>query len=114
HGRVAAPMAPDAETAAAMVEACERNGVKLGVAVPGQQDPLLEEVRRMLADDWLGFAVLVQSVLAEDSVLRAPPPPEHWLRDPARARPGALLRLRSGPLDRRHWRGAHGLVPVRH
>lgn len=112
HCLLHAPMAPDAETAAAMVEACERNGVKLGVAVPGQQDPLLEEVRRMLADDWLGFAVLVQSVLAEDSVLRAPPPPEHWLRDPARAGAGALLRLASGQLHLVHWLVGRALVRV--
>jgi predicted dehydrogenase len=103
HCLLHAPMAPDATTAAAMVAACERAGVKLGVAVPAQGDPLLEQLRRMLADDWLGAPVLAQAIAADDAALLQPPPPGHWSHDPALAGNGVLLQLASGCVHLFSW-----------
>ncbi|MEO6597673.1 MAG: Gfo/Idh/MocA family oxidoreductase [Planctomycetota bacterium] len=73
HCLVHAPFANDLTTAAAMVDACEAADVKLGVAVPGQADPVLEQVRRMIASDWLGGIVAVQTMLGSDDLLVNPP-----------------------------------------
>ena len=103
HCLVAAPMAPDAATAEAMVRACESNGVKLGVAVPQQAEPLMEQLRRMIADDWLGAPVLVQSIEASDRVLRQPPDDGHWLRDARNAHGAPLLSFAAEPLHLAVW-----------
>jgi len=103
HCLLHAPMAPDAATAAAMQAHCERGGVRLGVAVPWQGDPLLEQLRRMVADDWLGAPVTLHANCGEDRVLRHPPAPDHWLRDPARAGRGALVQLAAGALHLAIW-----------
>ncbi len=88
-----APMAPDAATASAMVTAANAAGVKIGVAVPLQAEPMLEQLRRMIADDWLGTPVVVHAMTASDRVLRTPPAPGHWQRDVHRSGSGALPKL---------------------
>lgn len=103
HCLVHAPMAPDAASAAAMVAACDRAGVKLGVAVPEQADPIVEQLRRMVADDWLGAPVLLAATHADDGALQSPPPPDHWLRDPAHGAGNALLQLASADLHLLLW-----------
>ncbi|MGE3172813.1 MAG: Gfo/Idh/MocA family protein [Planctomycetota bacterium] len=103
HCCVHAPIAPDAATAARMVELCEQAGVKLGVVVPAQAAPVMDEIRRMIAGDWLGAPVLVTAMVGEDAVLRTPPGPDHWLRDPARAGSGALLQLAAEALHLVVW-----------
>jgi len=75
HCLLHAPMAPDPAVAAAMVAACERAQVKLGVAVQGQEDPVFEQLRAMVAADWLGGPVCVQALWAENPLLDAPPGP---------------------------------------
>jgi predicted dehydrogenase len=70
HVLVQAPMAADLATAEAMLATCERAGVRLGVAVPWLADPILEQVRRMVADDWLGGLAAVQALSASDGMLR--------------------------------------------
>jgi len=112
HCLLHSPMAPDAAIAAAMVQACEAAGVKLGVVVPDQADPVLEEVRQMIANDWLGAPVLATSLLAEDTVLRAPPPEGHWRRQPARAGDGALTQLASEHLHLLLWLVGRAVLSV--
>ncbi len=87
HCCVHAPMAEDGDAARAMLQACERAGVRLGVAVAAQADPVLEQLRRMVADDWLGAPVLVQAMTADDRALRHPPGDGHWLRQGDAASP---------------------------
>ena len=64
------PMAPDLATAREMHELAERHDVRLGVHVPGQGDPVVEQLRRMIAADWLGGVVCVQAIRASDELLR--------------------------------------------
>lgn len=58
HCLLHAPIAADARQAAAMVAACDRAGVRLGVLVADFADPLLDEVRQAVADGALGVPVL--------------------------------------------------------
>ncbi len=95
HVLVHTPMALDVATAAAMVAACDAGQVRLGVAVPGQDDPLYEQLRRMLAAGWLGGPVAVHGVHGEDELLREPVRTGDWRRDPALAGRAPLLRLAS-------------------
>lgn len=103
HCCLHAPMAPDAATAARMRTACDRGGVKLGVAVPWQADPLLEQLRRMVADDWIGAPIALHAMCGDDRVLRTPPSADHWLRDPARSGSNALAQLAAGLLHTAVW-----------
>ena len=70
HCLCTVPFAPDVATATAMVAACERAQVKLGALVPQFGDPLFDQVRRMLAADWLGGIVNVVSISGDDERLR--------------------------------------------
>lgn len=103
HCLLHAPMAPSAAMAQAMVKTCERNGVKLGVAVMSQADPVFDDLRRALVDDFIGAIVLVHATSAFDQVLRVPPPTGHWQRDPLRSGRGALRQLGSEALHLIHW-----------
>lgn len=67
---VTAPWAPDLDSARSMVSAIEAAGTRLGVAVPALADPLFEQLRHMIVDDWLGGVVALQ-VLAGDGALLA-------------------------------------------
>ena len=64
HCLVHTPMADDLAVARAMIAACEAAEVKLGVAVPGQDDPVFDQLRCMIAADWLGGLVCVQGASA--------------------------------------------------
>lgn len=68
---VHAPVAQDLATARAMHSVCEKHGVRLGVYVRGQADPVVEQLRRMIAADWLGGVVAVQSINGCDELLRS-------------------------------------------
>jgi len=68
---VHAPAAPDLETAKAMAAVCEEHEVRLGVYVRPQSDPIVEQLRRMIAGDWLGGVTAMQSIVADDELLRA-------------------------------------------
>jgi predicted dehydrogenase len=70
HCLVLAPFASDLASAQAMVAACEQGQVRLGVHVPELEDPVAEQIRRMIGDDWLGGVVALQSVLGDDLALR--------------------------------------------
>ncbi|MBL8734261.1 MAG: Gfo/Idh/MocA family oxidoreductase [Planctomycetes bacterium] len=69
---VAAPWAADLDSARSMVAAVAAGGTRLGVLVPALGDPVFEQLRRMLVDDWLGAPVALQ-VLAGDGALLADP-----------------------------------------
>ena len=57
--------------AAELVAACDAAEVRLGVAARGQGDPLFEQIRRMIAADWLGGPIAVTAVCGDDELLRA-------------------------------------------
>lgn len=103
HCLLHAPMAIDATTAAAMVRTCDDAEVKLGVVVPAQADPTIEQLRRMIVDDWLGVPIMVSSQIGDDTVLRTPPPPDHWRRDPSRSGAGPLLHYATEHLHLATW-----------
>jgi predicted dehydrogenase len=63
------PCAKDPATTAEVVATCEQAQMKLGVLVPEFADPLLEQVRRMIADGWLGGIVAVQGMLGDTARL---------------------------------------------
>lgn len=65
-----APLAVDLPTAQAMHELAERQQLRVGVLVPGQDDPVIEQLRRMIAADWLGGVVCVQAIAGDDELLR--------------------------------------------
>lgn len=91
HCLLHAPMAADAGTAAQMLRACDEAGVKLGVAVACQAEPAMEQLRRMVADDWLGAPTLVQALCADDRALREAPHEAAWVRRAANAAGSPLL-----------------------
>ncbi len=103
HCLLHAPMAVDAAIAARMVAACDAAGVKLGVAVPAQADPTFEQLRRMIADDWLGAPIMVASLVGDDAAMRSPAPDGHWRRDPHRTGEGPLLQLATEHLHLATW-----------
>lgn len=70
-----APMANDLAMAQALAADSEAHGQRLAVAVPGHDDPLFEQIRRMLAEDWLGGLVAVQAIAGDDALLRPPHQP---------------------------------------
>lgn len=67
---VHAPFANNLGAARAMHEICEKYEVRLGVYIRGQSDPVVEQLRRMIAADWLGGVVSVQSISGSDELLR--------------------------------------------
>ena len=81
HCLVLAPMAPDLATATAMLAACEQAGVRLGVYAPEFQDPVVDQLRRMLAADWLGGIVAVHAMLGDTAALQTSdsPPADPFL-----------------------------------
>lgn len=60
-----APMALDLPAAEAMVAACARAEVRLGVAFADVGEPLVEDLRRFVADGWLGGLVAVQALAGQ-------------------------------------------------
>lgn len=66
------PLAADLATAEQLMQIAQAHGLPLGVIVPAHHDPLYEQVRRMLATDWLGGLVSVQALAGDDALLRAP------------------------------------------
>jgi predicted dehydrogenase len=62
---VLSPFAPDLAAATAMAAECDQAQLKLGVLVPGLHDPLLDQLRRMIAQDWLGGIVAIQGIIGD-------------------------------------------------
>ena len=71
-----APAAPDLETMRAMVAITAEHGVRLGVYTKPHADPVVEQIRRMIAGDWLGGVTTVQAIAADDALLRGHLPSE--------------------------------------
>lgn len=77
HCLVLAPLAGDLATAQEMVDVCAKAGVRLGVHVEDFQDPVVDQLRRMVAADWLGGIVAVQGIVGDDDALRGGTRPGH-------------------------------------
>ncbi len=103
HCLLHAPMARNGSEAAAMVAAADRGGVRLGVLVPGQGDPMLDELRQMITDDFLGAPVLAHCMHGDDRAMRNPAPAGHWRRDPALAGGNAFLQLAAEEIHLAAW-----------
>lgn len=97
HCLVTVPFAGDLATATAMLAACDRTQVKLGVLVPQFADPLFDQIRRMIAADWLGGIVSVMSIASDDERLRGEHEPAHH---PFVARTAAHVHLLSWLIGR--------------
>ena len=70
HCLLHTPMALSGADATVMAATCEAAGVQLGVLVRPLADPVFEQLRRMIAADWLGGVVTVQALAADDELLR--------------------------------------------
>ncbi|GAB4158589.1 MAG: hypothetical protein Fur0037_26070 [Planctomycetota bacterium] len=112
HCLVHAPFAPDLAAARRMVESCEIHGVKLGVVVPEQEDPLVEQIRLLIDEDYFGPITAVQTLAGDDRLLRSPPPAGDWRRDPAVIGSGAFLRLCTPHLHLCTWLCARPIVEL--
>lgn len=73
HCLLHAPMARSGTETDAMLAASEAAGLKLGVLVRGQEDPVFEQMRLMIAADWLGGVVHVSCLAGENGLLNNPP-----------------------------------------
>jgi predicted dehydrogenase len=122
HCLLHAPMAANLADAEAMLAAAEAAGVQLGVAVRGQDDPVFEQVRRMLTADWLGGVVGVQAFAGDDDLLTTPPLPDDPRVDATLAGIDPLLRLAASHVHLATWltgrparsvtaQKAHGMLP---
>jgi predicted dehydrogenase len=96
------PFASDLATATAMVRACDEAQVKLGVVVPGFDDPLLDQLRRMIAQDWLGGISCVQAIAGDD----------HGLHGDRLPRPHPFLELTARQLHLTSWLVGRSAVRV--
>lgn len=74
HCLVVSPLALDLATARQLAATAEGAGIRLGVAVPGQGDPVLDQLRRMIHADCFGGIVGVQAIWGEDDLLRTGTP----------------------------------------
>jgi predicted dehydrogenase len=72
-----APFAGDLATAEAMLRQANAAGQRLGVLLPEFADPLWDQIRRMIAADWLGAVVAVQAIVGIDDGLRGGPAGPH-------------------------------------
>lgn len=103
HCLLHAPIAADAATASAMLRACDEAGVKLGVAVASQAEPTMEQLRRMVADDWLGAPTLVQALCADDCALRDPARHGRWVGSEGNASGSPLVHFAAESLHLAIW-----------
>lgn len=65
-----APMAMDLADARRIAALADEHDVRVGVYVKHQSDPIVEQLRRMIAGDWLGGVVSVQAIQGDDELLR--------------------------------------------
>ncbi len=89
------PLALTATDAAAMVDACRRAGVSLGVTFQNRQHPAHREARRMVAEGRVGNVMCVKAEYAR----LVPGDWSGWRSDPSVAGAGALMGMGVHPLD---------------
>ena len=84
------PMALSVDECDRMIRSADASGVKLGIAYYRHLYPLVQRVKRLLADGAIGAPVLAQL----DAFERFDPPPGHpraWLLDPALSGGGPMF-----------------------
>ncbi|MFN3974323.1 MAG: Gfo/Idh/MocA family protein [Dehalococcoidia bacterium] len=95
HVLVEKPMALSVGDCWAMVEECQRRGVKLGVGFHARQHPAHQEVRRLVHHGVLGDLVLLQGQWARGVRGQKTVPPatglRAWWSDPELAGGGAMM-----------------------
>jgi len=103
HCLLHAPMALTADEAAAIAGIGDSAGIKIGVAVDGHEDPVFDEVRRMIAADWFGGIVMIQAVWGDDDLIRTPRAEGSWHLRAELAGDCPLLRLASHHVHLASW-----------
>lgn len=91
------PMALSIADASAMIEACDKAGVKLGLALQNRQHPAHQEVRRLLSSGEAGEVVLARAQYSHNFPLELPW--SDWRNDPAMAGGGSLMGMGVHALD---------------
>ncbi|MCS7207401.1 MAG: Gfo/Idh/MocA family oxidoreductase [Dehalococcoidia bacterium] len=95
HVLVEKPMALSVPDCWAMIEECQRRGVKLGVGFHARQHPAHQEVRRLVQNGVLGDLVLLQGQWARGTRGQKTVPPatglRAWWSDPDLAGGGAVM-----------------------
>ncbi|MBL8748281.1 MAG: Gfo/Idh/MocA family oxidoreductase [Planctomycetes bacterium] len=97
------PMALDADEAGAIAAIAEAAQMKLGVAVQGQEDPVFDELRRMIAADWFGGIILMQGIWGEDDLITTPRQTNDWRLRPDASGHCPLVRLASHHVHLASW-----------
>lgn len=92
------PLEATAERAAALVEACERAGVRLMTAYRLQTEPILRRMREAVASGTIGDLVSFHGEFAVRS-LRGDRTPDHWRYDADLAGGGAMMDIGVYPLN---------------
>jgi|GEM_PF-5772199 len=64
------PAAPDLPTMQAMTAIAAEHETRIGVYTRHHADPVIEQLRRMIAADWIGGVTTVQSIVGDDELLR--------------------------------------------
>ena len=91
------PMALTVADASAMVEACDKAGVKLGIALQNRQHPAHQEMRRLVAIGEAGNVALATGQYCHDFPRDVPW--SGWRNDPAKSGGGALMGMEVHVLD---------------
>lgn len=90
------PMAISVIDCERMVESCQKNGVKLGVAFQNRHHPAHVEAKRLIAAGTVGNIVMG---MAEYSRFLGTRPSRGWRGDPVMAGAGTLMGMAVHPLD---------------
>jgi len=89
------PMAMSVDECKSMIDACEQNGVRLGICLLLRHHPGYHDIKRMIEDGRFG-----EIVEARVSFLKwYPMEPGLWRRDPVRAGGGVLLDMGAHAID---------------
>lgn len=91
------PMALSVADACAMIEACDKAGVKLGIAFQNRHHPAHQEARRLVASGEAGQVVLATAQYSHDFPRQVPW--AGWRNDPAMAGGGGLMGMGVHALD---------------
>lgn len=95
-------IAPTLRESLAIVDAVERAGVTMTIALSRAQEPATDAIRELIADDRIGQPTSSRIRFAHDGALPTPDRPEGWLPhrfyDPEQSGGGAMIDLGAHPL----------------